>query len=285
MYYDYRLTWESWKGEKIDLTEEKNGIYVDKVEGLHPVAAEHSTASSPYRDGAVLTNVHIGVRNIVIYLELCKSVEENKALLYRLFRKKREGTLYYKSAARDVYIKGYVEDITPDQYSNPVTVQIVIVCFNPYFSDAQAIVTEIARNIPELRFRLAITQPRPFGIHQDNFLQELRNDGDEALGMLIHIYASARAEIPKVFNDETGEFFEISLELFAGDELVINTRDGEHAVTLIRAAQEFNVFNAMTRGSTWLKAEVGVNTFGATASSGADALRFMLTTTERYEGV
>ena len=229
--------------------------------------------------------MRIGVRNIVIYLELRRNVEENKALLYKLFRKKKEGTLYYKSAQRDVYIKGYVEDITPDQYSNPVTVQIVVVCFDPYFLDAQAIVTDIARNVPKLHFKLAMTAPRPFGVYSENLTQTMINRGDEALGMLIHIYASDRAEIPKIYNNETGEFFELGIELFAGDEIVINTKQGEHAVTLIRAAQEFNIFVAITRGSSWLQLEVGSNTFGATASSGGDALRFTLTTVERYEGV
>ena len=285
MYFDYNLIWENWKGSRLDLTDERGGIYLDRVEGLNPVKAELSAVSSPYVDGARLNNVRIGVRNIVIYLELHRSVEENKALLYQLFRKKKEGTLYYKSAERDVYIKGYVEDITPDQYSNPVTVQIVVVCFDPYFIDAQAIVTEIARNIPKLHFKLAITEPRPFGIYSENRTQTLINDGDDQLGMFIHIYASGRAEIPKIYNDETGEFFEIGIELMAGDEIVINTNQGEHAVTLIRAAQEFNIFVAITRGSSWLQLDVGENTFGATASSGADALRFTLSSSERYEGV
>lgn len=285
MYYDYNLTWENWKGSRLDLTDERGGIYIDRVEGLTPVKAEFSATSSPYVDGAKLNNVRIGVRNIVIYLELHRNVEENKALLYQLFRKKKEGTLYYKSAERDVYIKGYVEDITPDQYSNPVTVQIVVVCFEPYFIDAHAIVTEIARNIPKLHFKLAMTEPRPFGVYSENITQTLTNNGDEQLGMIIHIYASGRAEIPKIYNDETGEFFELGIELMSGDEIVINTRQGEHAVTLKRAAQEFNIFVAITRGSSWLQLDVGANTFGASASSGGDALRFTLTAAERYEGV
>ena len=285
MYFDYNLTWEDWRGNRLDLTNERSGIYIDKVEGLSPVKAEHSAASSPYFDGARLTNVRIGVRNIVIYLELHRNVEENKALLYRLFRKKKEGTLFYKGAERDVYIKGYVEDITPDQYSNPVTVQIVVVCFDPYFIDAHALVTEIARDSPKLHFSLAITEPRPFGIYSENSTQSLTNSGDEQLGMLVHIYASGRAEIPKIYNEETGEFFELGMELMAGDEIVINTAKGEHSVTLKRAAQEFNMFNAITRGSSWLQLDVGENVFGATASSGGDALRFMLSAAERYEGV
>ena len=285
MYFDYNLTWENWRGSRLDLTDERGGIYLDRVEGLSPVKAELSATSSPYVDGARLNNVRIGVRNIVIYAELHRSVEENKALLYQLFRKKKEGTLYYKSAERDVYIKGYVEDITVDQHSNPVTAQIVVVCFDPYFIDAQAIVTEIARNIPKLRFKLAITEPRPFGIYSENTTQTLTNDGDDQLGMLIHIYASGRAEIPKIYNDATGEFFELGIELMGGDEIVINTKQGEHAVTLIRAAQEFNIFVAITRGSSWLQLDVGANTFGATASSGGDALRFTLSAAERYEGV
>lgn len=285
MYYDYNLTWENWRGSRLDLTNERDGIYIDRVEGLTPVKAEHSAASSPYFDGARLNNVRIGVRNIAIYLELHKNVEENKLLLYQLFRKKKEGTLYYKSAERDVYIKGYVEDITLNQYSTPVTVQIVIVCFDPYFIDAHAIVTEISRDIPKLHFPLAITEPRPFGVYSENTMHILTNDGDEQLGMLIVIYASGRAEMPKVYNNETGEFFELGIELMAGDEVVINTNKGAHAVTLKRAAQEFNVFNAITRGSVWLQLDVGQSVFGATASSGGDLLRFTLSAAERYEGV
>lgn len=285
MYYDYNLAWENWKGDRIDLTDESGGIYIDRVEGLHPVKAEHSTASSPYIDGARLNNARIGVRNVVVYLELQKNVEKNKAQLYALFRKKKEGTLYYKSAERDVYIKGYVEDITPDQYASPVTVQIVLVCFDPYFIDAQAIVTEIGRNVPKLRFALAMTQPQPFGIYSENRLQTIVNDGDEELGLKIHIYASGRAELPKIFNDATGEFFELSLELFAGDEIVIDTNKGKHSVTLVRAAQQFNMFNSITLGSTWLQLDVGENTFGATAETGADVLNFKLIAAERYEGV
>lgn len=285
MYFDYNLVWEDWRGDRLDLTNERSGIYIDRVEGLSPVKAEHSATSSPYVDGARLNNVRVGVRNIVIYLELRRNVEENKALLYKLFRKKKEGTLFYKSTERDVYIKGYVEDVTPNQYSNPVTVQLVIVCFDPYFIDAQALVTEIGRNSPKLHFALAITEPRPFGIYSENTKQTLTNNGDEQLGMLIHIYASGRAEIPIIYNDETGEFFGLGIELMAGDEVVINTKQGEHAVTLKRAAQEFNIFVAITRGSSWLQLDVGAHTFGATASSGGDALRFMLSAAERYEGV
>ena len=88
MYFDYNLTWENWKGSRLDLTNERSGIYIDRVEGLSPVKAEHSAASSPYFDGARLNHVRIGVRNIVIYLELRRNVEENKALLYQLFRNK-----------------------------------------------------------------------------------------------------------------------------------------------------------------------------------------------------
>lgn len=285
MYYEYKLTWENWKGDSIDLTDERDGIYLDRVEGLNPVRAELSTASSPYRDGARLANTRIGVRNIVAYLNLCSDVERNKARLYALFRKKKEGTLRYKSSERDVYIKAYVEDITPNQYDNPVSVQIVLVCLDPYFIDAQAIVTEIGANLARLRFKLAITQPRPFGIYRGNTTQKITNDGDVELGMAIHVYAHGRAELPKIYNDDTGEFFELSLELFAGDELVIDTNAGQHSVTLVRAAERYNVFNAITIGSTWLQLDVGENVFGATANVGADLLTFKIIAAERYEGV
>lgn len=285
MYYGYKLTWENWKGDSIDLTDERGGIYLDRVEGLHPVKAEHSTAVSPYRDGERLTNVRIGVRNIVAYFNLCRNVEENKALLYRLFRKKKEGTLRYKRGDVDVYAKAYVEDITPNQYENPVSVQIVLVCFDPYFISAQEILTEIGQNVPRLRFVLAMTQPQPFGIYNENTKQTINNDGDVELGMLIQIYASGRAEIPKIYNELTGEYFELQLELFSGDKIEINTNDGEHAVTLIRAAERFNVFNLLSRGSSWLKLDVGENTFGATASMGEESLVFKIIAAERYEGV
>lgn len=285
MYYGYKLTWENWKGDSIDLTDERGGIYLDRVEGLHPVKAEHSTAVSPYRDGERLTNVRIGVRNIVAYFNLCRNVEENKALLYRLFRKKKEGTLRYKRGDVDVYAKAYVEDITPNQYENPVSVQIVLVCFDPYFISAQEILTEIGQNVPRLRFVLAMTQPQPFGIYNENTKQTINNDGDVELGMIIQIYASGRAEIPKIYNELTGEYFELQLELFSGDKIEINTNDGEHAVTLIRAAERFNVFNLLSRGSSWLKLDVGENTFGATASMGEESLVFKIIAAERYEGV
>lgn len=285
MYYGYNLTWENWKGDSIDLTDERGGIYLDRVEGLHPVKAEHSTAVSPYRDGARLTNTRLGVRNIVVYLNLCQNVEENKALLYRFFRKKKEGTLRYKRGDVDVYAKAYVEDVTPNQYENPVSVQIVLVCFNPYFINAHEIVRELGKNQSRLRFMLSFTEPKPFGVYNSSKTHTITNGGDDELGMIIHIYASGHAELPKIYNDLTGEYIELQLELFAGDEIVINTNDGEHEVTLIRAAERFNIFNLLSHGSTWLQLDVGDNVLGTTASSGEDAVSFTITAAERYEGV
>ena len=135
----YTLKIKNSRGEIYELTHNRQQYSVVKVTGLTRPMTNINTASAGTQDGEVFSSSHTNRRNIVITLVLEGDIEANRQRLYRIFPAHSPVTVYYRTANRDLYIDGYVEILDGDLYEARTSMQISIICPDPYFRNAAQI--------------------------------------------------------------------------------------------------------------------------------------------------
>lgn len=135
----YTLKIKNSRGEIYELTHNRQQYSVVKVTGLTRPMTNINTASAGTQDGEVFSSSHTNRRNIVITLVLEGDIEANRQRLYRIFPAHSPVTVYYRTANRDLYIDGYVEILDGDLHEARTSMQISIICPDPYFRNAAQI--------------------------------------------------------------------------------------------------------------------------------------------------
>jgi hypothetical protein len=90
---------------------------------------------------------------------------------------------------------------------------------------------------------------------------------------------------PRLINRDTGEYFELDFDFISGDIIHISTIDGEEEVFLTRNAVDYNLFNYVVFGSTWLKLRTGDNIFAYSAEKGSTNADFTVRHRDLFIGV
>ena len=104
--------------------------------------------------------------------------------------------------------------------------------------------------------------------------------------MTVKIYVGGEVINPKIFNRETREFFGIDYTFKNGDEVTIATQEGQKSVTLLREGKTINIFNYISKSSTWLQLDIGDNVFTYEADeNGADFMQIRFLHYPLYGGV
>ena len=272
------------KNEEISLTQNPNYSLMS-VEGMDPAAAMIGTAASATMDGSVFRSAKIGERNIVILIAVEEPCEKNRVDLYRYVRTKKELTVYVKNEERDVYINGYAEAMPIGFFEQKETVQISIICTDPYFRDVEK--TSVSISGTESLFEFPFSIPEEgieFSSISENTEKDIINRGDAEVGAIFRLYASAPTKNPSIYLPFLNIAFFLEISMIAGDEIVINTIKGQKIVKLIRNGIETNIINTLKFGSKWLQLEPGQNRIGYLAEP-ADSLTCMIEFNALYEGV
>ncbi|MCC8155840.1 MAG: phage tail family protein [Oscillospiraceae bacterium] len=120
-----------------DETMPNTGIVITNVSGLGPVAATVNTESIAGLDGSMYTGAYQRTRNIVFALRLVETddltIEECRLKVYQYFPVKGLVKIIVDTDARSVYTVGCVESVEPDIFSSRESVQVSVVCPEPYW--------------------------------------------------------------------------------------------------------------------------------------------------------
>ena len=259
----YKLSVQNAAGNTLQLTQNKN-YAVTGVQGLTPVAANINTSTAGINDGVLYNSARLGYRNIVITLYLTNDIEKNRIKLYDFFQTKQFCTLYFSNDSRNVSISGYVETFECDLFSVSETVQISIICPNPYFKNVSEIVNS--------------------GLEETTTIIIL-NNGDVTTGMDISINFTGDITNPVIRNAVTGEFYRLNRSFISGDKVTINTRNGEKSVILTQSDVNINIINAVDAASVWLQLQHGNNELHFNADSGTENMTMTFTHTDLFVGV
>lgn len=281
----YQCWIENEYGERLELTNNKN-YTVYQIDGLNPPDAIINTTPVANFDGSRFNSSRTNERNIVIYLTIEGDCETNRINLYRYVRTKRYVKFYYKNSARDVYAEGYVENMQIAIFGMKQSVQISILCPQPFFKAVDTSIVDFSTIVPLFVFPFAYEEAgAPFSELEINAQKSIINNGDVINGVIIKIKAAGAALNPTIYNLTQNQYFKLNIEMAEGDELTINTNKSHKEITLLHDGEESNVINDMDIGSEWFQLLSGDNIF----TYGADEFPQNLTCTfihaDEFEGV
>lgn len=292
----FTFTIENRNGDQLKLTQDEQHYQIIGIEGLNPPNALIRTSTVAGMDGSKFASSKLEERNVVITVKINGDVEQNRLKLYRYFRTKHYCKMYYKNNSRDVYIEGYVETIENDLFQQGQTMQISVICPDPYFNSIDEIVNDISKVLGAFEFPFAFgadgvidptdTDPAiEFSTYDDDRMVNIHNGGESVVGLTIEMSAIGDVVNPTIYNVDTRESFGLNLTIMAGDVVRINTNSGQKSVTLTRDGVTTNQINKVLRQSVWLTLAMGDNQFTYTATTGLESLFVVFTHRTRYEAV
>lgn len=281
----YTLKVENNRGEMLSFDDWKK-YDILKIDGLEPPKASLNFSEMANYDGSIFNSSRLENRNIVLYIKIHNPAEENRINLYKYFQMKKQVRIYYENNSRSVYVNGYVETFECGYFELNQTVQISIICNDPYWKEEHKTEIEFSRVIGLFEFPMDIP---PEGIEFSTVQTELSTfieNSEIETGVTIEFRANTNQILnPKFINRTTQEYFAVKFDMQQGDIIRVNTRRGNKSVTLIRNGIETNIINDMIRGSTWIQLAPGVNELSYECDEGAENLNVYLSTYRCYEGV
>ena len=282
---------------------EQSGFLVVSVEGLGPAKANINLTELTGSDGSTFNSARLDERNIVITAALLPkpTIEDTRLLSYKYFPIKRKVTIKIETDTRKVRIDGYIESNEPVIFSQNESIEISIICPNPYFyeDDAAGKQTTVFYGLtPLFEFPFSnesLNDPLlEFGKIQNYTEQTVLYDGDADTGITITMYAIGEVKNIGIFNTLTREEMHLDTTkietltghgIKSGDTIIISTIIGDKMVTLLRDGVYTNILNCIDKNSDWFQITKGDNVFAYTAEEGISNLQFRIENDVLYEGV
>lgn len=232
------------------------------VSGITPPKANVNTAELASMDGSAFNSSKLQNRNIVLTIQPTGNVEQGRLTLYQYFKVKQPVSLEIITANRDVIIDGYIENMEIDVNANPQTVQISIICPDPWFK-----------------------AKTPQVINLDTNPKTIASASDDEVGAIFTATMSGAVENPVITDSTTAQSFGLTYTFQSGDILTINTRRGEKAVSVNRSGTITNLLNYITATTKWIALATGNNSIGYNADSGVANMAVSVTLQSIFEGV
>lgn len=279
----YCLEVANESGYKLKLTQNENKYQIVKIDGLMPPKADIVTTTIASVDGARYKSSKIEMRNVVITIRVKGDIEKNRICLYDVFDNGKPCTIYFKNGSRNVFCVGYCEDVNSDLFTVNQTIQISILCPEPFWRDVNEVKTDISFMAGKFEFPFSIdSNGIEFSSYITNRETKVINIGDVTSGMTLTLKAVGGSVVnPVIYNVQSSQFFKVNVTLTDSETLTINTNIGHRSLF----KQDEDIFSLMETGSTWLQLNRGVNTFTYNADSGEEFLEVKINFNPMYKGV
>lgn len=272
-------------GEVLNLSTSPNYTLYD-VTGVTPLQMNINTSVNATSDGETINSVRANKRNIVLYVAIQGEVERNRLNLYKYFPPKKHVTIYCKTANRDVHIEGVTELIDVKLFSNQQVAQISIICPQPYFKDADELITSFSQIEALFSFPFSIgNNGMELSIIGNDIRKNIINAGEVDTGMLIELFAIGTVVNPVIYDVLNRTHIKLEFTMEANDIIYINTNSGNKSITLLRDGVESNIISYLSYSSKWLTLNTGDNVFTYDAESGVSNIKLTFRTLALYGGV
>lgn len=146
---------------------EKSGIFVKDVTGLGYPSSNVSITNLVTSDIGHFNQSIYQSRNVVFTFGFISDVENNRQKIYDVFPSKTEVKVEIVTDVKTVYCKGIVETCEPNIFSNDETLQVSLICPNPYLINISPIIEEftgtpinvISKRVVEQGYMIEISAP------------------------------------------------------------------------------------------------------------------------------
>ena len=236
----YSLTVENAKGEQLNLTNNPDYI-ITNIDGLYPPDAIINMMQRAGHDGSMFNSAFVQDRQIILNLAINKGACVNRNALYKYFQTARPVRLIYNNDLRGVYIDGYVQNAPIEFFGQKQTIQITIICPDPFWHSTVPI--EGTTDGMEALFEFPFSIPEggiPFSEYYGGNAAHIWNPGTVESGIIIEIRATGAATNPRVYHQNTDKFFKVNTTLQSGDVLTIDTRTDHKKIQRLRSGATTN---------------------------------------------
>ena len=287
---------------------EKSGFLILGIDGIGPTKADVNLAEIVTMDGSYFSSARLGTRNIVLTLKLLgrPTIEDTRQLSYYFFPVKKKINLLFETDNRICQIDGYVESSEVSIFSAQETLQVSILCPDPYFYSIALETHQFALNEPNFEFpfeNASVTDNLlEVSIMDYNTEKTIFYSGDADIGMIMQIHTTGQATNVStrkitLYNILTGEQMVINTELIATitgqtfgtmnreEDIFVSTIRGQKEITLLRDGVYTNIFGCVSKESDWLTLSKGTNIIAYTADSQISDLSFTIKNYVAYLGV
>lgn len=257
----FEMIAEKSANDALILTDQKN--WICEYSGLNPPKAALFSSDMAGMDGAKYQSSKLNTRNVVLTFTLLRDIPDSRLKLYEFFRTGQYVKLVY-AGTRNVWIDGYVETISADQFKNTrhkEVVQVSILCYDPLLKS-----TEDVEIVP------------------DSASTTFNYGGDVVSGLDIDIEFSGSVT-DVILTDGSGNTMTVKGSFVADDKLHICTVRGKKAVEKDVEGTITNMIGSVQFGSSWLQLHPGENTISYSATSGDEYMSLVYTFTPKYEAV
>lgn len=261
---------------------------VTEIQGLNPPDATINTTQIAMIDGGKFNSSKLEMRTINVAFAIEYEAARNRIEVFKVLKSKQWIKFYYNGEYRQVFITGYIQSIDISYFAMKQIVTCAILCPSPYFKEAQEIIDNLANIINSFHFPFSSTaEPQlVMGKIFNEIGMVVENDGDVDTGIIIVLYARSAVSNPKIYDYITKDFIGVQYNMQAGDQITIDTRQGEKSVTLLRNGVETNLFNYLMQGSTWLQLDANGSTFVDEVETGeVSSLNLTIKHYNLFEGV
>lgn len=280
---------------------EWSGLIIDNIEGMGPPTATINANEVATMDGGIFTSARMGERNLVISFSPMFNplVEDSRLKVYKYFPPKKQVSVEIITDRRDAICYGYVESVEPDIFSEHETIQVSIVCPDPFFYELEQSVYVFSGINPMFEFPFkndSVTDNLiEFGEIREDNRSTLDYHGDVDAGILITCHVmSGSVENLRIWNVESREHMDIDthkittltgITFSQGDDIIINTKVGEKSVQLLHEGKYYNIISCINKDADWFQLTTGLNTFTFVADYGETGMMMTVTWRNAYGGM
>lgn len=285
-------------GDTLDLLNSRDRFILYKADAMHGIDTDISETESPFIDGVQIESVRALPRSIELGFKIVGDVQGAIDYFTSYVKSKQFVTLEEINDDKDIVIKGIATIPPYSRMLQACEINLTIYCGQPYWEDAQTIISTLSMYLDLLFFPVEgqyfTPTGRPFGAIDTAVTKTFTNASDTSVGMLIEIAVLGELVNPRIScdsGDQVGWYMQLNVTLHENDTVAINTVRGQKYIT-INGSETYNsqpVLNYLEfNGNDWLQLETGNNIFNATAiidgtRQPAQNVYFNITYKGRYE--
>lgn len=290
MRLDESVEWISASGERIRIATVGTPVHLAAVRGLDGLEQEVYVTKGSGQAGVSLTGASLAERAVEIDVSIARNPLPNRRALLRAFRPADQmGTLVFRRGEEAWHIQAVVEQAPVFEEGVLLQATLALICPAPALLEGDELspgVVDIALWVDDIEFDFEIPPEGHELAHRaPALIVNAVNHGDMDAGCRIVFTALGEASNPGLVNARTQERLRLTMEMQAGDEVTVATGYGQKRITLRRAGVEYNAFNALDAGSTWLQIHPGDNFLRYMASENLDNIEVRVYYNSAYSGV
>ena len=267
-------------------------FFLISLDGAYSVSNNVTTSENTFTDGSTHQGSTTKQRNIVITTEFDEDYQSRRDFLYKSFKPKSPGTLYYTENDEKRQIDYYVEGIEIDEKGVCRNAVISLICPDPFFKDPADTTVTMAGWEPCFEFIHEFTDElEEFSVRIAELVKDIENDSAaDHIGIEVLIEAQGAVKNPALYHTQQDIHIQIGTDDYPfnmepGDVVKITTGTNEKNVYLIKDGTETKINEYLEEESEFIQLIHGKNTFIYDAAAGVDYLNVTIKYRFRYLGV